>query len=84
MLEYHKDIDDAFEDVIKYHPEVVKVTCSCTNVQNPEFVERKELSYIMEPLAKLKLIFVAKNIETENKKSIINPFDITMYLSDFL
>lgn len=39
----------------------------------------------MEPLANLKLIFIIKNIEYVNKKSIINPFDnITMNLSDFL
>ena len=85
LLEYHKDIDDAFEDTIKYHPEVVKITCSCIDVKNPEFVKVKNYNYIMEPLANLKLIFIIKNIEFKNKKSIINPFDnITMNLSDFL
>lgn len=84
LLDYHKNIDDAYEDLINYHPEVVKVTCSCINVQNPEYTEQKELNYIMEPLAKLKLIFIAKHIVTRNTKSVLNPFNITMQLSDFL
>ena len=78
LLEYHNDIDDAFKDLIDYHPDVIKVTCKCIDVKDPK-------EFLTDTLAKLKFIFKAKWIHGENKKITINPANtITMYLSDFL
>jgi len=89
LLEYTDDIDKSIEDLTKYHPEVIKVSCKCIDVQDPLNIDSKNtLNYITEPLASLKLIFIIKSIESEvdqNKKTFINPFNtITMDLSDFL
>lgn len=83
LLEYTNDIDDALIDVIKYHPDVNTFTCQCIEVQDP--VSEDPENFLMEPLAKLKLIFKVKSIEGKNKVINIKPLDtITMYLSDFL
>lgn len=82
LLEYTDNIDDAFGDIIKYHPEVIKLSCKCIEIQDPEGMT---LSNYSDPLSKLKLIFKVKSIYGYNKIKLIKPIKpITMYLSDFL
>lgn len=82
LLDYTNDFNKSIEDLIKYHPEVIKISCKCIDVQDPS-------DSLRNPLAKLKLKFRAKSIFGENnKKYIIKPTDtIIMYLrltADFI
>jgi len=39
LLSYRDNIDEAFEDLIKYHPEIIKISCKCTGVLYPFYLE---------------------------------------------
>lgn len=74
MLEYHSNVNKAYEDLFKHSKEITVLTCRCVKVSD----EIDSINLISHSLAKLKLTFKPINKEIiENKK-------INLYLSDFL
>lgn len=53
LLKYTNDIEDALIDIIKYHPDVNKITCKCIEVLDP--VSKDLVNFLTEPLAKLNI-----------------------------
>jgi hypothetical protein len=62
LLEYTNDVDKSFEDLINYHPDIIKVSCKCIEIQDPS-------NYLTNPLSKLKLIFRANSVFGDNIKN---------------
>lgn len=74
MLEYHTNIDKAYEDLFKHSKEITILTCKCVDVSQ----EVDSNNVISDPLAKLTLTFKPINKEIKLSK------EIKLYLSDFL
>ena len=73
MLEYHSNVDKAYEDLFKYNKEITTFTCNCINIS--ENLDKE--GYVIDTLSNLKLTFNIKNSNIDNNK-------IELHLYNFL
>lgn len=74
MLEYHINIDKAYEDLFKHNKEIITLTCKCVEVSH----KVASNNIITDSLSNLIITFKPFNKEIKINK------EIKMYLSDFL